>query len=145
MLPYKSVLAVDDDPAALSIYRAYFGSLGVQRYLEATSGMHALQVMRQAEEPVDLIQIDVYMPEMDGIELLRELHLMDFAGAVVIASGARPFDRSSAINLASTYQFNILGEVKKPLTRARLDAVYRPDASIGGNTPYHPAASPAAS
>ncbi len=146
MFPYRTVLAVDDDPAALAIYRAYFGSLGVERYLEATSGLRAVQVFHEVPcGAIDLIQIDIYMPEMDGIELLQELRDLEYAGAVVIASGARPFDRLSALNLASTYQFNILGEIKKPLTRARLDAIYQPEAVESFEAPLRPVSSPAAS
>ena len=126
MPTFNSVLAVDDDPAAPAIYRAYFESLGVSRYLQAPSGIRALELLKREREAVDLIQIDIYMPEMDGIELLRLLHEMGYAGSIVIASGARPFDRSSAVNLASTYQLNIIGEIRKPISRDRLDAVYCP-------------------
>ena len=123
---YDSVLAVDDDPSALAVYRAYFESIGVTRYLEAHSGIRALELLKQERQPVDLVQIDIYMPEMDGIELLRLLHELGYTGSVVIASGARPFDRSSAVNLASTYQLDIIGEITKPLSRDRLDAIYCP-------------------
>ena len=84
------------------------------------------------------------MPEMDGIELLRMSSEMNYAGSVVIASGARPIDRSSALNLASTYQLDIIGEITKPLSRARLDAVYQPHQQYSFlEAPFQPA--PAAS
>ena len=146
MQNFNSVLAVDDDPSALAIYRAYFLSIGVTRYLEAPSGVSALELLNRERDPVDLIQIDIYMPEMDGIELLRLLHEMSYSGSIVIASGARAYDRSSAVNLASTYQLDIIGEIRKPISRDRLDAVYRPHSLAPGpflEAPFQPA--PAAS
>ncbi|MCR9122530.1 MAG: response regulator [Phyllobacteriaceae bacterium] len=41
--------------------------------LEAGDGMEALDVMAEADGPVDLVVSDVVMPEMDGPTLLREL------------------------------------------------------------------------
>lgn len=144
MLSYRSVLTVDDDASARAIYRAYFLELGVKRYLEAPSGIRAIELLRQESEPIELIQIDIYMPEMDGIELLRSLHEMDYDGSVVIASGAKPFDRSSAVNLASTYDLDVIGEITKPLSREQLDTVYRPkqDHSTFLEAPFQPAPVP---
>ena len=44
---YKSVLTVDDDASARAIYRAYFLELGVEQYLEAPSGLRAIEMLRQ--------------------------------------------------------------------------------------------------
>jgi two-component system cell cycle sensor histidine kinase/response regulator CckA len=41
--------------------------------LEAGDGMEALEIMAEADGPVDLVVSDVVMPEMDGPTLLREL------------------------------------------------------------------------
>lgn len=41
--------------------------------LEAGDGMEALEIMADADGPVDLVVSDVVMPEMDGPTLLREL------------------------------------------------------------------------
>ncbi len=138
MFPYRKILAVDDDTSALAIYRAYFQDLEIESYFEATSGVEALQLINKHASSIDLVQIDIYMPEMDGIELLQQLHAMEYSGAIVIASGARPFDRSSAINLASTYQFNLLGLIEKPLSRQKLDTLYQPDLKQFLEAPFVP-------
>lgn len=51
----------------------------------ASSGRRALEVL--SHWPVDLIITDVYMPEMDGIELLFSLRQTHAALPVVVISG----------------------------------------------------------
>jgi two-component system cell cycle sensor histidine kinase/response regulator CckA len=65
------LLVEDEDPVRAVNGRA----LTARGYtvLEAASGVEALQIMEQREEPVDLVVSDVVMPEMDGPTLLREL------------------------------------------------------------------------
>lgn len=65
----RSVLVVDDDPAAIQIlYGALEGTASVRF---ATSGRDALE--RMAEAPADLVLLDAHMPGMDGFETCREL------------------------------------------------------------------------
>ena len=66
------VLIVDDSPSIRSLIRK---ALEKERDLEvvatAANGKKALD--RIANYPVDVVILDVNMPEMDGIEMLKEL------------------------------------------------------------------------
>ncbi len=64
------VLAVDDDPGALSALADALGTLGFQ-VLQAADGATALELAR-ARQP-DVVLLDVQMPGMDGFEVCREL------------------------------------------------------------------------
>src|SRR5512139_187432 len=64
------ILIVDDDPHAVEILtrmleREGYACLGV------ASGPAALQLVR--EQPVDVILLDVMMPEMDGLQVCERL------------------------------------------------------------------------
>jgi two-component system response regulator AdeR len=64
------ILVVDDDPGVRDLLEVVLGSAGHQIFM-ASDGRQALHVIRHATP--DLMVLDMLMPEMDGIELLRRL------------------------------------------------------------------------
>jgi DNA-binding response OmpR family regulator len=66
----RTVLAVDDDPDCSALLEATL-QLGGYRVEVASSAEEALEILRSTR--VDLVLIDVAMPEKDGWWLLREL------------------------------------------------------------------------
>ena len=69
--PDLSVLIVDDTPVNLRVLAALLRRLGCARIVEATDGRTALAAL--AETPVDLVLTDLWMPGMDGAELVAEI------------------------------------------------------------------------
>src|SRR5438552_11963102 len=70
MAASQTVLIVDDEPDFRLSMRQLLGFHGYQT-AEAANGIEALRVMEQ--EPVSLLITDLFMPRMDGIELLRNV------------------------------------------------------------------------
>ncbi|MEA2626761.1 MAG: hypothetical protein QOD06_2806 [Candidatus Binatota bacterium] len=66
-----AVLIVDDQAAAREILTRKLSRESI-RTVTADSGRECLKIVRSAEH-VDVILLDVSMPEMDGIEVCREL------------------------------------------------------------------------
>lgn len=64
------IMVVDDDPHIRELVR-HFMSLEGWDVVEAVNGREALRVL--AENPADLVILDIMMPEMNGWELCREL------------------------------------------------------------------------
>jgi adenylate cyclase len=65
-----TVLAVDDQPANLRLLDAVLTPRG-HRVLTASSGGEALALLET--EDVDLVLLDIVMPEMDGYEVCRKI------------------------------------------------------------------------
>lgn len=65
-----TVLVVDDDQDIRSSLRTIL-ELAHHRVLEAQHGLEALKMV-ESDEP-DLMLLDIIMPEMDGLETLKEL------------------------------------------------------------------------
>lgn len=79
-----TVLVVDDEPEIRSSLRGVLSDEGM-RVVEAIDGRQALELCR-AERP-ELVLLDVWMPEVDGIELLRILQDEPERPQVIMISG----------------------------------------------------------
>lgn len=66
-----SILIIDDDPQIRSLFREILEQAGYDVFL-ASNGHDGLQLFRQT--PTDLVITDVFMPEIDGLELITTLH-----------------------------------------------------------------------
>jgi CheY-like chemotaxis protein len=65
-------LVVDDSRVNRLVLTRQLGSLGVE-VLEAENGREALDLLRTDAVAVDVVLLDVMMPELDGPSTLREL------------------------------------------------------------------------
>jgi CheY-like chemotaxis protein len=66
----KKLLVVDDEEAILELVSAILKSEGYE-VVTANSGLEALEIMEH--ESVDLVLLDVMMPEMDGWAVVKEM------------------------------------------------------------------------
>lgn len=64
------VLAIDDNPVNLAVLRSMLDRMGA-RSVTADSGAEGLELY--AADQFDLVLLDISMPQMDGIEVLRRL------------------------------------------------------------------------
>jgi UDP-3-O-acyl N-acetylglucosamine deacetylase len=79
-----TVLVVDDEGEIRTSLRGVLSDEGL-RVLEAENGARALDLVR-SEQP-ELVILDVWMPDLDGIELLRRLQDGDSQPQVIMISG----------------------------------------------------------
>ena len=66
----ETILVIDDQEAIRSLLRRTLEAAGYE-VLEASNGRLGLELYR--ERPADLIITDIFMPEMNGLDLLLEL------------------------------------------------------------------------
>jgi PAS domain S-box-containing protein len=67
----RSVLVIDDDPVILELMEAVLRPEGFE-VLKAKDGRHGLQIVR--ERNPDLVVLDLLMPDMNGFEVVDEMH-----------------------------------------------------------------------
>ena len=109
-----TVLIVDDDPATRDILSCMLSLEGYE-VLEADNGRKALAVVK--ESAVDLVLLDVQMPEMDGFRSVRMLRQMfDLSELPVVMMAAS--DGSEQI--IEAFDCGVNDYVCKPIDRAIL-------------------------
>ena len=114
------VLLVDDDPVTLQLIAAQLQSLrtiAVQAYPSAAA---LIDYLTTTDGRTSLALIDLNMPGMDGIELIRHLAENGFEGALALASGADRRVLETAARLAQARGLRVLGYVQKPVTTQAL-------------------------
>lgn len=80
----KTILVVDDDEAVRDSLALLFRRKGWQVF-EAYDGFEALKIYR--EQRADIVLIDMVLPHMNGIGLVKELRVMDAEVPLVIYTG----------------------------------------------------------
>src|SRR5262245_19665127 len=78
------VLVVDDHPMVREGLRSMLGGDGVSVTAEAASGAEALR--RAAERDIDVVLLDLELPDMDGLAVLRRLREVDARLPVLVVT-----------------------------------------------------------
>jgi DNA-binding response OmpR family regulator len=97
----KRVLIVEDDEVISAYITACFESLDWD-ILATADGREALQYLCEAES-FDLILLDVWMPDMNGLEVLRTLRGLGIASPVFVMTAYEDsFDLQGVIEMGAT-------------------------------------------
>ena len=80
-----TILVVDDEQMLCDLMRAVLSRHG-HVVLTATGGREALDLFRQHRPSITML--DLRMPEMDGIEVLKQIRVMDLQASVMVLTGA---------------------------------------------------------
>jgi len=114
-------LVVDDDFMAVSIHREFVEKIaGFEVVGEATTGKEARRLVASLQP--DLVLLDIYLPDENGIELMRELRAADAARVDVVAiTSAKDVDV-----LRDAMRLGVVHYIVKPFTfktfRERLES-----------------------
>ena len=96
-----TLLIIDDDEVVRASLAAYLEDSGFS-ILQASNGLQGLQVFEQ-EQP-DLIICDLRMPQMGGLELIRQVTQQSAMTPVIVISGAGVMsDVVEALRLGAAY------------------------------------------
>jgi two-component system, OmpR family, KDP operon response regulator KdpE len=92
------ILVVDDDPGLLRTLGIGLRALG-HEVLPAADGRTALQAAH--EDDPDLVVLDLGLPDMDGVEVLRRLRAWTPVPVIVLSARADSRDKVQALDLGA--------------------------------------------
>jgi two-component system chemotaxis response regulator CheY len=117
----NKILIVEDSPTMCRLYRMVLGSRANTELHFAHNGVEGLD--RAAQEPdLDLMIVDINMPQMDGLEFLRRsrTELAMSTPAIVISTEGDEADRQAARDAGAT------AYLRKPWTPDELLSAIEP-------------------
>jgi CheY-like chemotaxis protein len=121
------ILVVDDNPDSVTIMRGILESRGYE-VASTTRGAEALEYLRT--HAVDLVLLDVMMPEMSGIEVLQRIKADAATSQLpVVLVTAKTQDE----DLLSGYQYGADYYITKPFTGKQL--IYGIELILGKGEP----------
>jgi PAS domain S-box-containing protein len=109
-----TLLVVEDDPLVLSAVCALLEKMDC-RTLRAETGRGALETLRTSEMPVDLVLLDVRLPDLEAEAVYRELRKIQPGIRVVLWSG---YDDSGPVE--ALLRAGADGFLQKPFSKTRL-------------------------
>ena len=82
------VLIVDDDPTVADLHRRFVSAVeGFEVHAVARNGKEALSYLEQTE--INLVILDIFMPEIDGIDVLHKIREKTKDTDVIIITAAQ--------------------------------------------------------
>jgi DNA-binding response OmpR family regulator len=121
-MPQPRLLLIDDEPVLAEFIADAASGSGFEPVVTSEDGQFRDEFV--ARRP-DMVALDLGMPGMDGVELLRFLADQDYRSPVLIISG---FDRrvlDSAFRLGEALGLTMAGPIEKPVRLEQLEAMLR--------------------
>lgn len=105
---------VEDDPMVMQINRQYVEDIGGFVIVgTAASGKEALEVINRLLP--DLVILDIYLPDIDGISTLKELRKKNIPTDVILVTAARDVDI-----IQDAFRYGAVDYIIKPFKFSRL-------------------------
>lgn len=132
--PAARILLVDDEQSIQTLLSFPLEKDGYE-VVQAADGREALQ--RFAEQPFDLVVLDVMMPQVDGLEVCKELRARSTVPIIMLSARSDEIDKVLGLELgADDY-------ITKPFSmrefRSRVKAALRRSALAQAGEPGEPA------
>ncbi|SEF63589.1 EAL domain, c-di-GMP-specific phosphodiesterase class I (or its enzymatically inactive variant) [Bryocella elongata] len=127
------VLIIDDD---CDLGR-FVADVVEQMGLRTTLTSSAAEFLHALSPDVGLIILDLVLPKVDGVELLRLLNRQGCTASLIVMSGLGVRIMESAEELAMALGLKIVGHIAKPFRRSDLEAmISRYEASVASERTF---------
>jgi len=129
--PGPKLLVIEDEPEIRRFLRVSLQSHGY-RFLEADSGKQG--IMHAATEQPDLLILDLGLPDMDGLEVIREVRQWSRMPIIILSARGQEQDKIAALDAGADDYLTKPFSVAELLARLRV-ALRHAAQSISGADP----------
>ncbi len=114
------VLIVEDEAESRAHLRGMLEDLGIDQVYEAEDGKKAMAFIVGVSDIVDLILCDWSMPNLSGIDFLRQLRTKGIKTPFVMLTG-----RSDQSSVMEVRDLGVAGYIRKPFSIQQMEARIR--------------------
>ena len=111
-----TVLVVDDDDLQRQFLARLLARAGIGPLVLGHQWPLGARGVPRGAEPIDVVVCDLLMPEMDGIEFLKQVSDDGYTPSIVISSGADEDTQREMETVARTHGLRVLGFIPKPVS-----------------------------
>lgn len=126
------LIVLDDDPFMAELVAAIAASCGY----DATAVTAFDEFRRRYDDSVRVVVLDLLMPDVDGVEVLRDLAARGSRAALVLISAFDPRVLKTATQLAIGHGLRVLASLSKPFTHealvSALERIGEADQAVAG-------------
>ena len=116
----QRILLVEDEAAVARAATLILKKFG-HEVQHAADGEEAWIIFQQQVHPLDVLLIDINMPRLSGVDLVRRIRATPFAGTIIVMSG-----RVAESDLEQLRQLNVHQLLPKPFTIEQLLGALKP-------------------
>ncbi len=117
------IFVIDDEPFAVRLVSRQLQTLGFTDVTAHAQAESAVRALEQDATAAELILLDLQMPAMDGIEFVRHLARLRYAGGLILVSAEEERILQTASTLARAHALDVRGVLTKPFTPEQLLAM----------------------
>lgn len=111
LLKYKKILSVEDNPDSQKYAECSLVKVGINLFM-ASNGTEAIEILKNQE--IDIILMDLYMPQMNGIECVKKIrHELNLTTPIIVMT-------AGLIDLHPDIEDLIDGNLEKPYRKTEL-------------------------
>lgn len=110
----KTILLVEDDERIRTMANHMLNALGYE-VLSAVDGLDGVEKYKLHQDAVDIVVLDMKMPNMNGLEACRAIKDINSAQAIVLATGCDEEEHSEEMSSLGVKRF-----LQKPFRVAEL-------------------------
>jgi EAL domain-containing protein (putative c-di-GMP-specific phosphodiesterase class I)/CheY-like chemotaxis protein len=122
----QRILIIDDEPDVGKFVSSAAQAMGIQ----CAATTDAQTFLKKLTPDVTLILLDLMMPGMDGVELLRQLAKQECKAGIILMSGVGSRVLETAEQLAQTLGLSIVGHLNKPFRLKELQNMLAGNAAL---------------
>jgi response regulator of citrate/malate metabolism len=110
----STALVIDDDDFSQAAFGISLKAIGLHHIQYADNGSDGLRIFDNSSPPPDFLICDIFMPDMDGVEFIMEMHKRAYQGGMILVS-SNPMMLHIAQKIAIASNLKLLGSFAKPL------------------------------
>lgn len=118
-----TILVIDDEPDVAQFMADVAELCGFKPTISTTKTKTVSVIGGGAN--FDCVILDIIMPELDGVEVVRILSESKYSGILIIVSGRGVHQMETVSRLAELYGLNLGASVSKPVRLEELESVLR--------------------
>lgn len=119
-MPHKKILIVEDDPHIADLIRLYTEKEGWAPVI-AKDGAEALSLFNSSNP--DLIILDIMLPDLDGVEILKQVRTMHTIPVIFLTAKSEEIDKILGLELGADDYLTKPFSPKELIARAK--AIFR--------------------